>query len=54
VRGDIILDMDGIKVNSIDDLPRVREKMATMKSGMPVKITVLRAGKIVELTGKIP
>ena len=54
VRGDIILDMDGIRINSIDDLPRVREKMAEMKSGTAVKITVLRAGKVVELTGKIP
>ena len=35
VRGDIILDMDGIKIDSIDDLPRVREKMGTMKSGTP-------------------
>ena len=32
-RGEIILDMDGIKIDSVDDLPRVREKMATMKSG---------------------
>jgi S1-C subfamily serine protease len=54
VRGDIIIDMDGIKIDSIDDLPRVREKMGTMKSGMPIKITVLRAGKVIELTGKIP
>ena len=54
VRGDIILDMDGIKIDSIDDLPRVREKMGTMKSGTPIKITVLRAGKVIELTGKIP
>ena len=29
----IILDMDGIKIDSVDDLPRVQEKMATMKSG---------------------
>ena len=54
VRGDIIIDMDGIKIDSIDDLPRVREKMGTMKSGTPIKITVLRAGKVIELTGKIP
>jgi len=54
VHGDIILDMDGIRIDSIDDLPRVREKMATMKSGTPLKITVLRAGKVVELNGKIP
>ena len=46
--------MDGIKIDSIDDLPRVREKMGTMKSGTPIKITVLRAGKVIELTGKIP
>ena len=54
VRGDVILDMDGIKIDSVDDLPRIREKMGSMKSGMPIKITVLRAGKVIELTGKIP
>jgi S1-C subfamily serine protease len=54
VHGDIILDIDGIRIDSVDDLPRVREKMAAMKSGAPIKITVLRAGKVMELTGKIP
>ena len=54
VRGDIILEMDGIRIDSIDDLPRVREKMGTMKSGTLFKVVVLRAGKVVQLTGKIP
>ena len=54
VRGDVILEMAGIKVASVDDLPRIREKMGTLKSGTPFKVSVLRAGKLIELTGKVP
>jgi hypothetical protein len=32
----------------------VRAKLGTMPSGQPFKIVVLRAGKIVELTGTVP
>jgi len=32
----------------------VREKLGTMQPGQPFKVSVLRAGKIVELTGKVP
>jgi len=54
VRGDIILEMAGIRLDSDDDLSKVREKLGAMKSGQTFKTSVLRAGKIVELTGKVP
>ena len=54
VRGDIVLTMAGIAIKSDADLPRIRERLGTMASGQPFKATVLRAGQVVELTGKVP
>ena len=33
---------------------KVRDHLATLKSGEPLKVTVLRAGKVIELTGVVP
>jgi S1-C subfamily serine protease len=54
VRGDIILEMAGVRLDSDDDLSTVREKLGAMKSGQTFKTSVLRAGKVIELTGKVP
>jgi S1-C subfamily serine protease len=54
VRGDIVLTMAGIAIKSDADLPRIREKLGTMGSGQTFKATVLRAGQVIELTGKVP
>jgi S1-C subfamily serine protease len=54
VRGDIILSMAGIPIKTDADLPKIREKLGTMPSGQPFKASVLRAGRIIELTGKVP
>ena len=54
VRGDVILEMAGIPMKDVDDMPKVRAKLGTMPTGQPFKIVVLRAGKIVELTGTVP
>ena len=54
VRGDVILEIAGIRVMAVDDLPKIREKLGTMRSGQPFTVSVLRAGKMVELTGKVP
>lgn len=53
VRGDIILEMAGVRLDS-DGLSTVLEKLGAMKSGQTFKTSVLRAGKIVELGGKVP
>jgi len=54
VRGDVILEMAGIRVRTVDDLPKIREKLGEMKSGQPFTASVLRAGKMITLTGKVP
>jgi serine protease Do len=54
VGGDIILSVADIKVNGASDLVKIREAMNRLGSGKTFKATVLRAGKILELTGKAP
>ena len=53
-RGDIILSMAGIAIKSEADVPKIREKIGAMQTGEPFKASVLRAGKVIELTGKAP
>ncbi len=54
VHGDVILEMIGIAMRDIDDMPKVRAKLGTMPSGQSFTIKVLRAGKVIELTGTVP
>ena len=52
VGGDIILSVDGIAVGSDDNVEKIRHRLAAEPPGTPFKMKVLRAGKVVELTGK--
>ena len=54
VRGDIILAVDGIPVVSEDNIERIRNRLAVAPRGAPFKMSVLRAGKVIELTGMSP
>jgi S1-C subfamily serine protease len=54
VRGDVVLSMAGIPITSEADLPRIRETVGAMPAGQSFKATVLRAGRVIELTGKAP
>jgi S1-C subfamily serine protease len=54
VRGDIVLSMAGIAIKSETDLPKIRERVGAMATGQPFKASVLRAGRVIELTGKAP
>jgi serine protease Do len=54
VRGDVVLSMAGIAITSEADIPKIREKIGAMSAGQPFKASVLRAGKVLELTGKAP
>ncbi len=49
--GDIILSVDDIPVVSEDNIEQIRNKLAAIAPGTPFKMSVLRAGKIIELTG---
>jgi len=54
VRGDIILSMAGISIKSETDVPKIREKIGAMQTGQTFKASVLRAGRVIELTGTAP
>jgi serine protease Do len=54
VRGDIVLAIAGIAVKGAGDLPRIRETLGAMSVGQPFKASVLRAGQVIELTGRVP
>jgi len=51
--GDILLSVDGIPASAAN-IPKIREHMNGMKSGDPFKVSVLRAGKVMELLGRAP
>jgi S1-C subfamily serine protease len=51
VGGDIILSVDGIPVVSEDNIEKTRSRLAALAPGAEFKMSVLRAGKVIELTG---
>ena len=51
VGGDVILSVDGIPVVSEDAIERIRNRLAAVPKGAAFKMSVLRAGKVIELTG---
>jgi serine protease Do len=51
VGGDIILSVEDIAVVSEDNIEMIRNRLAGLAPGAPFKMSVLRAGKLVELTG---
>jgi len=51
VGGDIVLSVDGIPVVSEENIEKIRNKLASVPAGTPFKMSVLRAGKVIELAG---
>ena len=51
VGGDIILSVDDIPVVSEENIEQIRNKLAGVPRGTPFKMNVLRAGKVLVLTG---
>jgi S1-C subfamily serine protease len=51
--GDIILSVQGIGM-SPGNAPKIRDELSRLTSGSVMKVTVLRAGQVLELTGKAP
>ena len=49
--GDIIMTVNGIAAGSAN-LAKIRDSMGTLPPGGTFKVTILRAGQILELTGK--
>jgi S1-C subfamily serine protease len=54
VGGDIILDVEGIPISTASDLSKIRERTSRLGAGALVRVTVLRAGRQLKLTGKLP
>jgi S1-C subfamily serine protease len=52
VGGDIILSVDDIPVVSEESIEKIRNQLAGLAPGATIKMSVLRAGKVLELTGK--
>jgi S1-C subfamily serine protease len=51
--GDIILSVEGIPVVGAN-VGKIRDAMNTMPAGAPYTVSILRAGQVLELTGKLP
>ena len=52
--GDIILSVGGVPAESAVSMAKIRDHLATMKSGEPLTATILRAGKVIELKAVVP
>jgi S1-C subfamily serine protease len=52
--GDILLSVEGVQAGSAANLARVRDLLAGKAPGTPFKATVLRAGRVLEITGQLP
>ena len=50
--GDIILSVEGIQAEAVN-LTKIRDLLASKPAGSPFKLTVLRAGRVLDLTGKV-
>ena len=51
--GDIVLTLEGFKVEAAN-LGKIRERLVSKPAGATFKVTVLRAGRVLELTGRVP
>jgi S1-C subfamily serine protease len=51
--GDIIMSVDGLAM-SPTNVARIRDMIARLPSSAPFKVSILRAGQVLELTGKAP
>ena len=54
VGGDIILSVEGLPLGKAEDHDRIRDILTRKPRGAPFTMKVLRAGKILELTGTTP
>jgi S1-C subfamily serine protease len=52
--GDVILSAEGIQMGSAANIAKIRDLLAGRASGSPFKATVLRTGRVIEVTGQVP
>jgi serine protease Do len=51
--GDIILSVEGIPMSTAN-VGKIRDAVSRVASGAPFKVTILRAGQVLELTSQVP
>ena len=54
VGGDVLLAVEGIPAGNLADYPRMRDHLQKLPAGATITVTVLRAGRVVNLVGKAP
>jgi serine protease Do len=54
VGGDVLLAVEGIPAGNLADYNRMREHLQRLTPGAPITVTVLRAGRVLNLVGKAP
>lgn len=54
VGGDIILKVQGIPAGDLTSYEKIRDVLAGLPAGASLTVTVLRAGRVIELTGRKP
>ena len=54
VGGDVILSVQGIQIESPESYTKIQDRLSTLGSGARVTITVLRDGRLVELSSPLP
>ena len=52
--GDIVLAVDGVQANSVANMVKIKDTASAAKGGTPVKLTILRGGRVLDLTVKLP
>lgn len=54
VGGDVLLSVEGIPTGNLADYNRMREHLQRLTPGATITVTVLRAGRVLNLVGKAP
>jgi S1-C subfamily serine protease len=54
VGGDVLLAVEGIPAGNLADYNRMREHLQRLTPGVAITVTVLRAGRVLNLVGKAP
>jgi S1-C subfamily serine protease len=54
VGGDIVLSVEGMAVGPATAVTQIRQRLNGLTRGSPFKVTILRKGQVLELTGVVP
>jgi serine protease Do len=52
--GDLVLDIDGIPMDSVENITRILRHLGALSTGLQYVVRVLRGGQEITLTGRIP